>query len=156
MAAMGRAAAALGLEAAAQRVSEFAQAEAGALAQEQIDRLRAKQRAIKFAQQTNGRLAFVQLEEGPTRWIVFKNGAPLAAFPPYSGDLSAALTDHEKLRFRAPGTVRATLPIERTRRGVRRLLGAAAAKWARTEATAVEAFSEVRALGASRPTDPSD
>lgn len=84
---------------------------------DQVDRIRAKQRAVKFAQQTGGRLAHLQFGgDGLERWVVFKAGEPIEAFPRYDGDLKDALKHHTRIKTRPPATVRATLPASRARK----------------------------------------
>jgi hypothetical protein len=83
---------------------------------EQVDRIKAKTRAIKYAQQTGGRLALLQFADGGERWVVFKDGKPIAAFPEFAGNLEEALTHHSKIRTRLPRSVKATLPASKTKK----------------------------------------
>lgn len=90
--------------------------EALATVNEQIDRIKAKQRAIKFAQQTSGRLVQLQFGDGAERWVIFKGGKPIQAFPEYRGELGDALVHHTKIRTRTPSAVKATLPASKAKR----------------------------------------
>lgn len=63
----------------------------------------AKRSAKRYAEQIAGQYGPIQLRDG-RRWIVFKDGEAKASFPPYSGDLSEALKDHElkQLKLKSP------------------------------------------------------
>ncbi len=75
----------------------------------------AKQRAARFAFQTGSEVAQVQYDDGVQRWTVFKERVPIAAFPSFSGDLSAALVHHEfdRLELRDPESVQEEAEQER-------------------------------------------
>jgi hypothetical protein len=83
---------------------------------------------VKFAEQTNGRLAHIQFGDGHERWVVFKSGRPIGAFRGYDGDLAEALQEHERVRSHHPRTIRATFPAEKMRRGSRRIFSRARRK----------------------------
>ena len=89
---------------------------------DRVERLKAKQRAIKYAEQTGSRLAKLQFEDGAERWVVFKGSPPrpIASYPAFAGDLTEALRHHQinRARLRAPRAVAATLPLTRARNGL--------------------------------------
>ena len=76
-------------------------------AHQQQERLQARGRALRYAEQTDGLVAVVQFADGPVRWTVFKAGEAIAAFPAYDGDLHEALKHHviEHLTLRAPAEI---------------------------------------------------
>jgi hypothetical protein len=63
-------------------------------AEQQEERLQARLRATRYAEQTDGLLVLLQFPDGPLRWTVFKSDEHIAAFPPYDGDLHEALKHH--------------------------------------------------------------
>src|SRR2546422_803431 len=79
----------------------------------QVQSHQARMSAIRFAEQTGGRVAKVQFLDGNERWVVFKASHPAAAFPPFEGDLAQALAEHQldRLKLRSPRTARAALPV---------------------------------------------
>ena len=72
------------------------------------ERLQARERAIRYAEQTDALLGLVQFPDGPLRWTVFKSDQPIAAFPPYNGDLHDALKHHviERIGLKPPEKTR--------------------------------------------------
>lgn len=65
----------------------------------QAERQAAKRNAfrncVRYAQQTKSRMVRLQFADGEQRYVVYKDDEPIAAFPPYDGDLSDALAYHE-------------------------------------------------------------
>lgn len=94
-------------------------------AQSQVENYQARMSAIRFAEQTGGRVAKVQFLDGRERWVVFNAAGPTAAFPPFSGDLREALANHrlDRLKIRSPRSARAALPLVQIQRHARHLGG---------------------------------
>lgn len=69
------------------------------VAENERERKKARLQAWRFAEQTDGMMALVQFPDGPERWTVYKADRPIGAFPPYDGDLTAALAYHQPNRL---------------------------------------------------------
>jgi hypothetical protein len=76
------------------------------------ERRQARERAMRYAEQTDALLGQVQFPDGPLRWTVFKSDEPIAAFPSYDGDLHDALKHHviERLGLTSPEKMREAEP----------------------------------------------
>ena len=50
----------------------------------------AKVRAMRYARETDSVAAQVQFADGPQRWVIFRDGVPIASFPGYDDELEEA------------------------------------------------------------------
>ncbi len=78
----------------------------------------AKAQAMRFARQTDSVAARVQFSDGVQRWVVFNQETPIAAFPPFGGDLDETLRFHnlERLNMQQPGELADEIERDRDKR----------------------------------------
>jgi hypothetical protein len=88
--------------------------------QGRIEAVGDRQQAIRKARMTGG--AFGSwIAEGRTRYVVFKDGQPIDAFPALEGDLASALRHYDRARLRRPDELRTVAARHRFAASVTRL-----------------------------------
>jgi hypothetical protein len=90
-------------------------------AERRLESRNAFRNAVRYAQQTSGRLVRLQFGDGAQRYVVFKEEQPIAAFPSFDGDLNDALVHHELsgLELLTPATALERRRSARAKRSVR-------------------------------------
>jgi hypothetical protein len=83
-----------------------------------IEQQFAKVRAMRFARETDAVAAQAQFSDGHQRWVILREGVPIASFPGYDGDLEEALRFHnyERLRMREPDDLATEIDADREKR----------------------------------------
>jgi hypothetical protein len=64
-------------------------------AERQMAHRNAFRNAVRYSQQTKSLMVRLQFADGEQRYVVYKDDAPIAAFPPFYGDLNDALAFHD-------------------------------------------------------------
>jgi hypothetical protein len=88
--------------------------------QARVEALGDRQQAIRKARMSGGTFG-AWIAEGRTRWVVFKDGEPIDAFPALDGDLAEALRHYDRSRLRRPDELRTVVARRRFGDAVARL-----------------------------------